>query len=307
VRTVVIGGQGFIGREVVRELLRRGDEVVVFDRSASQDRCDQLFGPSVVRATAGSILGPRLAGAVSGADEIYHLAGTLGTSELDTDVRHAVDANIVGAVNVFDAAVEADTPKVFHASKPNIWLNAYTITKWASEQFVRLYTERHQVQICCLRYFNAYGPGQAMHPVRKLVPTFAAQAMRGQPLTVYGDGEQTVDMVYSPDLGKMTVAFTRSGHTDGIPDCGRGVARTVNEVAALVNEFFGSRAGTVHLPMRRGETPNTVLVADVGPLEKVIGPLPLSDWSASLSTTLEWYAARAPAEIDKAVAMHGAG
>jgi UDP-glucose 4-epimerase len=306
-RAVVVGGSGFIGGEVVSALLAAGDEVVVFDRSVSQGRVDARFGRHAARAVRGDIGDPEaLRAAFARADEVYHLAGALGTSELDAQLRHAVEANVIGAVNVFEAAARAGVTTVFLASKPNVWLNAYSITKHAAEQLAQLVAERDGVRVCALRFFNAYGPRQSLRPVRKIVPTFAAQALRGQPLGVFGDGEQTVDMILAADAGRLAVELVRSGHAGPPIDCGRGVAMTVNEVAAAVNAYLGNRAGVTHLPMRPGETPGTRLVADVAPLRAAVGEPRFAPWEESLAATLDWYARLDPREIDAAVAEHAA-
>jgi len=292
-KAVVVGGLGFLGAAVVRELIGRGDAVVVLDRAASQAGADRRFGTGAVQAQCADMLDrPALLRHFRGADEIYHFGGRLGTSELNDDMFGAIDANITGAVSVFDAAVRSDVGRVFFPSKPNVWLNSYTITKVASEDFARLYNERGDVAIACLRYFNAYGPEQATGPVQKLIPTFALQATRGEPLGIFGDGEQTVDMVFAPDLARITVDVMRSGWCGTPMDCGRGVALTVNQVAAAVNAHFGRNGAIRHLPMREGEVPRTRLVADVAPLRAVVGDLRFTDWMPSLATTLEWYRAQ---------------
>jgi len=305
-QTVVVGGLGFLGGALVDELLGRGDAVAVLDPAASQARCDARFGARFgagrVRALRGDILDPAtLRAGFRGADEVYHMAGRLGTSELDDDIPAAIAANVTGAVHVFDAAIAAGVPSVFYPSKPNVWLNTYTITKVAAEQFAELYTRRGDLRVCSLRYFNAYGPHQALAPVRKIVPTFAVQALRRLPLGVYGDGAQTVDMILAADLARITVDLLRSGHRGPPLDCGRGVALTVNAVAEAVNAHLGNAAGVRHLPMRRGEIPHTHLVADVDALQRVLGPVRFADWDASLADTLAWYAALEPSIIDGAV------
>lgn len=290
---VVVGGQGFLGAAVARELLRRGDEVVVADRSASRQACNRLFGRGAVDARHADIRDPaRLRALFRGADEVYNFAGRLGTSELDDDLRAAIEANITGAVNVFEAALFEGVGRVFYPSKPNVWLNAYTITKVAAEEFAQLFAERG-LHVCTLRYFNAYGPGQAVAPVRKIIPTFALQAMRGDPIPVYGDGAQTVDMVFAPDLAHITVDAMRSLTRSDPLDLGRGLPMTVNEVARDVNAWFGGRSRIEHLPMRRGEVAGTRLVAEVEPLRRALGTLTFTDWESSLAHTLQWYASHA--------------
>ena len=302
-KVVVTGGNGFIGTAIVLELLRRSSEVVVLDTAAVPRHLDGHARD--VTYIQGSILDKEsLRTAFRGAAEVYHLAGKLGTSELDDNVEMAVTVNVIGAVNVFDAAVAARVERVFYPVKPNVWLNAYSITKYASEQFAQLYNQSGRVKICSLRYFNAFGPRQATVPIRKILPAFAVHALRGLPIEVYGNGEQTVDMVYAPDLAAMTVGFTRTAYAGEALDCGSGVGISVNEVARTVNEYLGNPAGVRHVAMRRGETPNTTLVANNRRLLDLLGGFTFSKWEETLGTTLDWYASRDSNEIDRAVAFH---
>ena len=306
-RAIVVGGQGFLGSTIVNDLLGRGDDVTVFDLKADIGECDATFGTDAVRVVRGDILDPvALRRAFDGADEVYHLAGMLGTSELDDDVQAAIVGNVCGAVSVFEAALDRDVPAVFYPSKPNVWRNTYTITKYAAEQFAELYAESGAIRIPSLRYFNAYGPRQSLGPIRKLVPTLAVQAMCGLPLTVYGDGLQTVDMIFAEDLARLTVDFLRSDYDGAAVDLGRGVPISVLDIAKAVQAAFGHRSKIVHLPMRRGETPHTHLVADTRGLEDTLGTLTFTGFEESLSSTLRWYAARPTAQLSAAADALGA-
>lgn len=300
-KAVIIGGMGFLGSAVVRVLLARGDEVVVVDPHASQAVNDEKFGPCAVRIAAVDMRDrAALAAAMRGADEVYHYGGRLGTSELDSDVLAAIEANVVGAVTVFESAIAAGVPAVFYPSKPNVWLNTYTITKVAAEEFARLFAASRAVRIPILRLFNAYGPGQATGPVRKIIPSFAMEALRGQPLTVYGDGEQTVDMIHADDAARLAVALMRGDAPATPVDGGRGIPLTVNEVAEAVNRVAGNRAGIRHVPMRQGETPNTKLVADTGPLREAVGDFTFVPWESTLADTFEWYRSRHASQLGAA-------
>lgn len=299
-RSVVLGSSGFIGSSVVDELVARGHDVLAVDRSAPFVARTE----PVTRAQGDVRDRDALRELFDGADAVYHFAASLGTSELDSELRASVETNVIGALNVFEAAVAAHVPRVFFASKAHVWLNAYTITKHTAEQMARLFSHQHPVRICALRYFNVFGPGQKLAPVRKVLPTFAAQAMRGLPIQVYGDGEQTVDMLYVHDAARITVDYLDAGYVDRALDCGTGVPMTVNDLATAVNEHFGNGAGIEHALMRKGETPGTRLVADPGPLVDQIGPLPLTDWSEALKTSLEYYAQLDPHAIDAALSFH---
>jgi UDP-glucose 4-epimerase len=296
-KTIVLGGSGFLGGAIAQELVERDHDVTVFDIAGSQAACDARHGAAAVEFVAGDILDPHaLQACFRGADEVYHLAGKLGTSELDDTPALAVHVNVLGSINVFEAAIEAGVARVFHASKPNVWLNAYTITKGAAEQLGALYDrDASATRLCSLRYFNAFGPHQAHAPVRKLVPTFVHQALRGEPLEVYGDGEQVVDLIYVRDAARMTVAYMRAERAPAglvAPDCGRGVPVTVNQLARTINDATGNRAGVRHLPMRSGEDEGTELVARTEPLLSSIDGFRFTDWEQSLEQTIAWYASR---------------
>jgi nucleoside-diphosphate-sugar epimerase len=302
-QTVVVGGSGFLGGAVVDTLASCGHDVTVFDVAGSQERTDARHGPGAARYVRGDVRDfDAVMRVFRGADEVYDFAGVLGTAELDDEMPEAVTTNVLGAVHQFEAAVRQGVPRLLYASKPNVWLNTYSITKAAAEAFAALYNERGETRICALRYFNAFGPHQSLVPIRKIVPMFAALAMRGRPLEVFGDGEQIVDLVYSPDLARLTVQFLAEEHSDGVVDCGRGVGLTVNDVARAVNEVTANPGGIRHLPMRRGEDERSVLIADLEVLSKLVGEPCFTDLEASLVDTIDWYRRLPADEIDLAVA-----
>lgn len=289
-QSLVIGGQGFLGASIVRHLIARGEAVTVADKHADRAKCDALFGDGVATVVQADIMDAQaMLDLTEGYRTVYHIAGKLGTTELDDDVMAGIQINIIGAVNVFSACVHNDVSNLFYPSKPNVWLNTYTITKFASEQFAKLYASRGRTNISTLRYFNAYGPGQATGPVRKIIPSFAERASKGMPIEIYGSGEQIVDMIHSDDIGRLTVDFVEAGGSVEPMDLGRGIGLSVNQIAAAVNAYFGNDAGVVHLPMRRGETPETTLIAEMQPLKGLLGDLRFQDWTASLHDTLGWY------------------
>ena len=187
-----------------------------------------------------------------------------------------------------------------------MWLNTYSITKAAAEQFAALYNQRGETRISALRYYNAFGPHQSLVPIRKIIPMFAALAMRGRPLEVFGDGEQIVDLVYSPDLARVTVQFLASEHTHGIVDCGRGRGAHRQRRRRRGQRGHGQRGGVRHLPMRRGEDEQSVLVADLEVLTKLVACDRVHRPRSSLEDTIEWYRRLPSEQVDRAVASLGA-
>jgi len=307
-QVLVIGGMGFLGAAIVREIRARGDDVTVGDRSGSPEECRNMFGEGVSWTRMDILDEKSLRHAFRGMDEIYHLAGLLGTSELvefGGKVEESINVNILGAIKVFEIANECEVSRVFYPSKPNPWINTYSITKSASEQFSLMYTENGNVPIRSLRYFNAYGPEQHLYPVRKIVPTFAIQAMNNLPIEIYGNGEQIVDMIYSTDLARITVDFLRNMEKNHVCDLGTGKGISVNEVAESVNNYFGNKAGLKHVEMRIGEVPDTKLISDNSLIRDVLGDLEFTAWDIGLEETLKWYESLSNQEVRSALNFYG--
>ena len=298
-KTAIIGGSGFLGFEIAKLLISQGHQVVIADRSEPKDTLQAATYVRCDITDMGSL------GFLSGVEEAYNLAGLLGTSELETRIWDAVGVNVMGATNVFEACRRHGVGRLFYPSKPNVWRNVYTITKECSEQIAAKYNEAHRTRICSLRLFNAYGPRQHLTPIRKIVPVFAAQARVGLPIEIWGDGEQTVDLIYSYDIAQIVVDFTRMGLAETL-DLGRGIPVTVNEVASMVNDYFGNKSGVVHKPMRPGETPRTMLVADISRLSKLVN-LEFSDFKSSMRLTLDYYASLPQSDIDECLSYFEIG
>lgn len=305
-KSVVLGASGFLGKTCVVELLKRGEQVTAFDLFTKKIPLNSSeYSGSISYATGDIQDKNKLLEVFEGADEIYLFAGKLGTSELNSSLRSAIAVNVLGALDVFEAALACQVPRVLLACKPSAWLNAYTITKHAAEKIAHLYSRYNPIQISTLCYFNLFGPGQKLYPVRKILPIFAAQAIKGLPIQIFGDGSQTVDMLFSVDAAKITVDVMRSKFNPNTLDCGTGREMTVIEVAESVNAFFGNSAGIDFIPMRKGESPGTRLVADTTQLTNTVGQLNFTPYNEALATSLAYYEALSEHEIDTALNYFG--
>ena len=243
-KIAVTGGSGFIGAAVVARLHALGHEVDVYDHQTGWDVRDLEAMPS--------------------ADAIIHMAGLLGTHELFDNVAEAIDVNVQGTANVLERARRHGAAYV-GITLPAVFPSIYTATKLGAVGLERAYHHTYDVPVSRVRAFNAYGPGQkhgAGHP-QKILPTFATEAWAGRPIPIWGDGEQTVDLVHTDDLARMLVDALDHGD-DVTFDGGTGMATTVNEFARWVLDVTGSRAGVQHLPMRRGEVPTQIVATGEG-------------------------------------------
>jgi UDP-glucose 4-epimerase len=242
-RIAVTGAAGFIGRAVTARLADSGIEPVGYDLPRHDVRRPVAFGD---------------------ADHVIHLAGVLGTSELFGRVTEALTVNVIGTANVLAAAADAGAGYT-GITMPPVFPSVYTASKIGARELERAFHHAYGLPVSRVRAFNAYGPGQAHGPghPQKIVPAFAVAAWAGQPIPVWGDGEQTVDLIHVSDLTRLladAVAFGDDVTLDG----GTGHAMTVNQVADMVLDITGSRAGVKHLPMRLGEIPSKIAAEGEG-------------------------------------------
>lgn len=283
----ITGGQGFIGTHITSELLSKGHQVVVFDRhnhmhaGAMEQTGVEFFQGDVRDSTAVVELAAHV-------DGIIHMAAVLGTQETIQNPRPSAETNILGSLNVFEAANQYDLPVVY-AGVGNHWMRdhgtgAYTISKTAAEDFTRMFNKYRGSRISVVRPVNAYGPGQSIaapygsSKVRKIMPSFICRALTGTSIEVYGDGTQISDCVFVGDVARVFVGTLEHTEANGAVARPIGVGPagsvTVNDVATRVANIVsvGNRrppVELVHLPMRPGEVPNAIVNADVSTLEQL--------------------------------------
>ena len=265
-KILVTGGAGFIGSATVSELRSRHHEPVIFGRT-QRPEIESILGDirDAVSVTE----------AVAHVDAVIHLAGVLGTAETIWNPRPAVETNILGGINVLEACAQYQTPLVNIAVGNHFENSTYSITKTTVERFVRMYAQYRDLPACSVRCFNVYGPGQSVAQpygssrVRKIIPSFIARALHREPIQVYGDGSQVMDMIYITDAARCLVnaleCITRP-LTGPVFQAGTGRRTTVKDIAIAVQAEVLNQTGIVvpvdYLPMRSGETPGSEVLAD---------------------------------------------
>jgi UDP-glucose 4-epimerase len=305
-KVLITGGSGFVGSHCVDGLVAAGHEVIVFDRVAPRhtESVDYVLGelrdPAAVEK------------AVMRCDLVVHAGGLLGTHETVTMVDDAVKTNILGTLNVLEAATHHER-KLVNISKPNVWLNPYSITKDCAEKFCFMHVDEFDAQVATVKLYNVYGPRQKYSHVRKAIPTWAVEALNGRPIEIFGSGAATVDLVHARDVArgigaivdnfeacrlKRTVEIATDVyasfpvHNAQVLEIGSGKAITVKESVDALAAVLDVPVEIRHLPMRRGEIDGTRLCADMTRMTALTGFRPDIDLLAGLRETVGYYESR---------------
>lgn len=304
----VTGAAGFIGGHVIEAAVQRGHSVVVFDHAgrlapnldltyngtdwASYDIVTRFMGD--VRDDVAMC---ELAAHVDG---VIHLAACLGTQETIANPRPATMTNVQGGLNFLEAITQYDIPGVYIGVGNHGALNTYSIAKTVIEEYVAMFNAERGTRCNIVRLVNAVGPRQSVAPpygsakVRKIGPSFICRALLGDPIEIYGDGEQVSDLVAVQDGAEALVRAleaARGGDVfDRAVEVGTVQSHTVNEVAAEVLHATGSASEIVHVPMRPGEKPGAVITADLSTLGLVgMDPARLKTMPEIIDGTAAWF------------------
>jgi UDP-glucose 4-epimerase len=310
VRTLVTGGAGFIGSNLVDRLLAEGHEVDVVDDFStgslanlsearkSGDRALHIHhlditAPAVVELMARRR--PQL---------VFHLAAQADVRVSVARPAHDANVNIIGSLHVLEGARQAGAERVVFAasggtlygdpspddlpvreSHPQQPLSPYGVSKKSVIDYLGAYRELHALEFCALALANVYGPRQDPHGEAGVVAIFAKRLLRGEEVTVYGDGEQTRDFVFVDDVVDAFVrASTRGGGL--VCNVGTGTETSVNLLLATMAEVAGTEVTAVKAPLRPGELLRSSLDVERAAIQ--LGWRPWTDLADGVRAVLEF-------------------
>jgi UDP-glucose 4-epimerase len=278
-KALVTGAAGFIGKHLVRELIQEGHEVVAFDKQQGDVGTEFVHG-DIVSFNFDEIL--------DDVDVVFNLAGLLGTTELFHRIIEAEKVNVLGTLNLLESMRRNDVEKIVFTSKPNMWkYNVYTITKENCERYLEMYREIYGFKPVITRPFNVYGPEEYLIEYRKAVPYFIVAALRNEPLEVFGDGEQTMDVIYVDDTAKALIKCAEKLPKETV-EIGTSETIKVKDLAKKIVKLTNSESEIIHKPMRKGET-NPKYICANGNMKRLIGFKPITNLKEGLSKTIKWY------------------
>jgi UDP-glucuronate decarboxylase len=266
-RILVTGGAGFIGSHLSERLLAEGNEVICVDNffTGARANIEHLFGNPRFEVLRHDVTFPLYVEV----DQIYNLACPASPVHYQHDPVQTTKTSVVGAINMLGLAkrlrvpiLQASTSEVYgdpaiHPQTEEYWGNVnpigprscYDEGKRAAETLFFDYRRQHDLDIKVIRIFNTYGP--RMHPSDgRVVSNFIVQALRGEPITIYGDGSQTRSFCYVDDLVDGMVRLMATGHdVTGPINVGNPGEFTMLELAQAVIEITGSSSTLDYRPL----------------------------------------------------------
>jgi UDP-glucose 4-epimerase len=303
-KVLVTGGAGFIGSNLVRALQERGDEVRVLDNFSTGFRANlEGLDLEIVEGELRSY--ERVHNAVRGTDVVYHLGalGSVPRSVQDPLTSNAV--NVEGTLNVLLAARDEGIRRVVFASSTSVYgtepplptrenerldpISPYGAAKLAAERYCAAFSRVYEAfETVVLRYFNVYGPRQnPLSQYAAVIPLFIAAIAAGEPITVYGDGEQSRDFTYVEDAVAATLAAGEASGASGRAfNVAGGKPATVNEVADAIGRLLGKPVERELAPLRAGDIRDSH--ADLTVSRDVLGYEPAVELEEGLRRTIDF-------------------
>jgi UDP-glucose 4-epimerase len=271
-KSIVTGGAGFIGSHLVEHLLAAGDEVVVLDdfSTGRVDNLSDVLDDLRLRIVDGSILDRELVhDTIAGADRVFHLAAAVGVRLIVDRPLDGLRTNIHGTENVLDACVAAGARLLLVSTSEIYGKNTadaldegadrilgspltarwtYAAAKGIDEAFAHAYWDQYGLQVAIARPFNTVGPRQTGR-YGMVVPNLVGQALRGEPLTVFGDGEQSRCFSYVGDVVPAMVRLVETEAAYGEAfNLGGEREISIAALAQLVIDVTGSSSTITYVP-----------------------------------------------------------
>jgi nucleoside-diphosphate-sugar epimerase len=264
-RVLVTGGLGFIGYNLVRQLLETTDyEITVIDNLSSQSSSRNNKHKNVKYIIDDINNLDNVKYEDLNFDLIFHLAALARIQPSFKDPIRYFQSNIMGTVNVCELARRCNA-KIIYAASSSAYggpkLNPYAFAKWTGEETLKMYSEVYNISTVSARFFNVYGD---RHPTEgtyaTIIGIFERQYSNSESLTITGDGEQRRDFTHVHDICDGLICLSKDKHRGEIYNLGTGTNYSINEIAAMFSD------NTTYIPTRAGEA--RITLADISETKK---------------------------------------
>jgi len=303
---LVTGGAGFIGSNIVTELLNRGHEVRVLDNFSTGSRKNIESFQDSITLIEGDVRSYHIVQqAVDSVDFILHQAALPSVPRSIADPVTTNDVNVNGTLNILHAAVESGVKRVVFASSSSIYgnskklpkkedmvpapLSPYAVSKLAGEKYCQVFAEIYQLHTVALRYFNVFGPRQNPDSqYSAVIPKFINKMLHDEAPVIYGDGEQSRDFTYVSNVVNANILATEVNCKPGlVMNCAAHQRITLNELVSSLNDVMEKQVIPEFAKPRPGDVKHSY--ADIDLIKKTLGFKPEVLFQEGIQQAVRWF------------------
>ena len=303
---LVTGGAGFIGSNLVHELVARGEAVRVLDNFSTGRRVNLEGVWSQIEVIEGDVQNADVCRrAVAGVDFVLHQGAATSVQRSVGDPLCSHDTNATATLNLLMAAGDVGVRRFVLASSSSVYGDSpalpneeellprpkspYAISKLAAEHYCRIFYDLYGLETVSLRYFNVFGPRQdPASPYSAVIPRFIKAMLAGRAPVIHGDGLQSRDFTYvSNNVNANLMATTAPGVSGGVFNIACGKRWSLLEVVDCLNQILGTDLAPVFAPARPGDVKHSL--ADISRAQARLGYRVTEDFRTGLAKTVEWY------------------
>lgn len=309
-RILITGGAGFIGGHIAEALVAHGNQVIALDNLSTGSHGNLPDGVNFVQ---GDVRNPADLESIfaQGVDVVLHIAGQASIRLSFQDPANDLSVNTTGTINIVQQCLKHRVPRLLFASSMTVYgqtqivptpedspvnpVSNYAVTKYAAERYVHIAAQRSDLDfdfnVTSFRMFNVYGPRQSLtNAYQGVLAIFMGHVLRGEPITIHSDGEQSRDFVYITDVVRAWVSAMDNPRAYGqVLNLGTGRASSVNQVCDAVLRANGQTRSTypVHYSNAQpGDMRHSA--ADISRAGQLLGWSPQVTLEDGIQATLDW-------------------
>jgi UDP-glucose 4-epimerase len=281
-RCLVVGGSGFIGRNLIVTLAARGYNVSGLSRSNTLDNFERPF-----KWHWGDFSNRQfIYNALAGVDIVFHLASTSVIDTAQADIFGDIDNNVKASISLMDACAEQkiqrliflssggtvygpDVPMPATESSPTNPISAYGVAKLSIEKYLYMYAHAHGLKSTVVRLSNPYGPNHNREKTQGAIPIFLRRLLKGQEIAIWGNGKITRDYIHVNDVSEALIAIFDEDNPFSIYNIGSGVGHSLVDIVDIISEVCQLRPVVNFLPSRKFDVLSSIL--DIGRAREMLG------------------------------------
>ena len=301
-KVLVTGGAGFIGSNLVQHLLGERHTVAVLDNLSSGYEQNLAPFPQIELIRGDVREKAAVERAMQGATVVFHLAASVGNKRSIDNPIDDSEVNVLGTINVLEAARRSGVRKVVFSSSAGIFGELKTLpiredhaaepdtpygaSKLCAEKMCLAYSKLYHQEAVSLRYFNVYGVNQRYDAYGNVIPIFAQRLITGQAIEIFGDGEQTRDFVNVNDVVQANYRAAMAKGVTGAFNIASGTRITINELTRLIGEASDLVPNVEHKAPRPGDVRHSL--ADISAARNAFGYQPSVELDSGLREYMAW-------------------